>query len=57
MAILHVFANSGDLDQMPHYAAADLGLHCLSKTLLRVSRLKRVNASGVINLVFGQVRV
>ena len=24
-----LFANSGDPDQMPHYAASDLGLHCL----------------------------
>ena len=22
-------ANSGDPDQMPHYAVSDLGLHCL----------------------------
>ena len=33
-------ANSGDPDQTPHYAASDLGLHCLSVTLLGVSRLK-----------------
>ena len=24
-----LIANSGDPDQMPHYAASDLGLHCL----------------------------
>ena len=24
-----LLANSGDPDQMPHYAASDLGLHCL----------------------------
>ena len=36
-------ANSVDLDQMPHSAAFDLGLHCLPITLLGVSRLKWVN--------------
>ena len=34
-----LFANSGDPDQMPHSAASDLGLHCLSITILLVSRL------------------
>ena len=24
-----LLASSGDPDQMPHYAASDLGLHCL----------------------------
>ena len=38
-----LFANSGDPDQTPHSAASDLGLHCLPFTLLRVSRLQRVN--------------
>ena len=38
-----LFANSGDPAQMPHYAASDLGLHCLPITLLRVSRLQWVN--------------
>ena len=38
-----LFANSGDLDQMPHSAAADLGLHCLPITILVVSRLQWVN--------------
>ena len=27
-------ANSVDPDQMPHYVASDLGLHCLPVTLL-----------------------
>ena len=27
-----------DPDQTPHYVASDLGLHCLSVTLLQVSR-------------------
>ena len=31
-------ANNVDPDQMPHNVASDLGLHCLSMTLLRVSR-------------------
>ena len=33
-----LFANNVDPDQMPHYVASDLGLHCLPVTLLRVSR-------------------
>ena len=37
-----LFANSGDPDQMPHSTASDLGLHCLQKTLLGVSRLQWV---------------
>ena len=35
-----LFANSGDPDQMPHFVASDLGLHCLPVTLLGVPRLK-----------------
>ena len=27
-----LFAHSGDIDQMPHSAATDLGLHCLPIT-------------------------
>ena len=38
-----VFANSEDPDQMLSFAASDLGLHCLSITLLGVSRIQRVN--------------
>ena len=34
--------NSGDPDQTLHYAASDLGLHCLPITLLGVSRLQWV---------------
>ena len=37
------FANSGDLDQMPHSAASDLGLHCLPATRLGVTSLQWVN--------------
>ena len=33
-----LLANSVDPDQMPHYLASDLGLHCLPTTLLWVSR-------------------
>ena len=35
--MVKLFANSGDLDQTPHSAASDLGLHCLPITLLWVS--------------------
>ena len=31
-------ANSVDPDQTPHSAASDLGLHCLSVSLLRDAR-------------------
>ena len=37
-----LFANSGDPDQMPRFAASDLGLHSLPITLLGVSRLQWV---------------
>ena len=40
--MVKLFANSGDPDQMLHYAASDLGLHCLPVTLLGVSRLQWV---------------
>ena len=32
-----LFANSGDPDQTPCFAASDLGLHCLPVTLYRSS--------------------
>ena len=32
-----LFTNIVDPDQMPHYVASDLGLHCLYMTLLQVS--------------------
>ena len=40
--MVELFANSGDPDQMPCSAASDLDLHCLSFTLLGVSRLQLV---------------
>ena len=45
-----LFANSGDPDQMLPSAASDLGLHCLSITLLGVSRLQWVNSSLILFL-------
>ena len=42
-----LFANSGDLDQMPHSVTSDLGMHCLPITFLGVSRLQWVNKSCV----------
>ena len=33
--MVDLFANSGDPDQTPRYAASDLGLHCLPVTCLR----------------------
>ena len=35
LKIVFVLANSVDLDEMPHYAAFHLGLHCLSKYAFR----------------------
>ena len=40
-----LFANSGDPDQTPLSAVADLGLHCLQITLLEVSRLQWVKST------------
>ena len=40
--MVDLFANSGDPDQTPRYAASDLGLHCLRNNLLGVSRLQWV---------------
>ena len=43
--------NSGDPDQMPHFAESDLGLHCLPVTLLGVSGYNGLHAPilGEIN--------
>ena len=40
----HLFhANGVDSDQMPHFAASDLGLHCLPKsTPIRCQALRRL---------------
>ena len=43
-------SNSGDTDQMLHFTASDLGLHCLPITLLGVSRLKWVNSMPLIKI-------
>ena len=43
-----LFANSGDPDQTQHYAASDLGLHCLPITLLRVSRLQWIKGGTML---------
>ena len=40
-SILPLLLNDGntvDPDKTPHYVAYDLGLHCLSMTLLQISR-------------------
>ena len=46
-----LFANSGDPDQTPHFAASDLGLHCLPITLLGVCRLQWVNIRNLNSFV------
>ena len=42
-------ANSGDPDQMLHFVASDLGLHCLPVTLFSVSRLQWVKRLYLLN--------
>ena len=37
-------ANSVEPDQMPHFAASDLGLHCLPRSVLTNAR---VNNNGI----------
>ena len=40
--MVELLAKSKDPDQMPHSVASDLDLHCLSITLLGVTRLQWV---------------
>ena len=40
--MVQLFANSGDPDQILHFAASDLGLHCLPVTSLGVASLQWV---------------
>ena len=51
MALFSIFvliANNVDPDQLPHYVASDLGLHCLLMTLLQVSRLELVKGKTLL---------
>ena len=41
--MVELFANSGDPDQMTHYAVFELGLACLPNNLTGASRLQWVN--------------
>ena len=41
-----VVANSADPDEMPHYAAFHLGLHCLPKYLFRGFRGQKFHSSA-----------
>ena len=41
--MVELFANSGDSDPIPRFAASDLGLYYLSVTRLGVSSLQWVN--------------
>ena len=45
------FAKNGDPDQTPHFVGSDLGLHFLSVTLLRVSRLNGLRI-GYVDFIF-----
>ena len=46
--MVELFANSGDPDQTPHFAAFDLGLHCFPVTLLGFSRPQWVKKMYVL---------
>ena len=46
LKIFITFTNSVDPDEMQHYAAFHLGLHCLQNTSLEVSRIQRVKKGG-----------
>ena len=50
--MVELFANSGDPDQTPHFAASDQGLHCLLVTRLGVSSLQWVNEQSDVGLKF-----
>ena len=43
-----LLANTVDPDQMPHYVASDLGLHCLPMILLRVFRYESVKWKNLL---------
>ena len=46
--MVELFANSGEPDQILHYAVSDLGLHCLPVTLVEVSQLQWVKVNTVL---------
>ena len=53
---LFIFTNSVDLDEMQHYAAFHLGLHCLQKLLFRgVSIIQRVKLMNLC--LFGSINI
>ena len=41
LKIFFTFTNSVDPDEMQHYAAFHMGLHCLQKYLFRVSQMQK----------------
>ena len=43
-----LLANNVDPDQMPHYVASDLGLHCLSMILLWISSKEWVKTKKLL---------
>ena len=47
LKIFFTFTNNVDPDEMQHYAAFHLGLHCLQKYSFRVSRIQRVTAPSI----------
>ena len=59
--IYFTFTNSADPDEIQHYAAFHLGLHCLQMYLFRVSPqgLKNplVSSYFTVNIWYGQVKI
>ena len=49
LKILFTFKNSVDPDEMQHYAAFHLGLHCLQKYRFEVSQIQRAKESQGIS--------
>ena len=47
--MVELFTDSGDPDQMSHFAASDLGMHCLPITLLGFSRVQWVKQCTFIS--------
>ena len=47
-----VLATSVDPDEMPHYVAFHLGLHCLQKYTLGVTSIQRVNLMDKQGMIF-----
>ena len=50
LTIVFILANSADPDEMPHYAAFHLGLHCLPKYPFEDFQPTKARLQQLINL-------